>query len=46
MTNSTDIFACGVGLAATNAQGEPLDCLFPSPLLQPKAEALAIAKTT
>ena len=43
MTESTNIFACGVGLASTNSRGEALDCLFPQPILTPDAELAAVA---
>ncbi|MEM7097054.1 MAG: DapH/DapD/GlmU-related protein [Pseudomonadota bacterium] len=34
----TNIFAAGIGIATLNSQGNPLDCLFPAPLLKPAAE--------
>jgi len=42
------VFAFGVGLANTNADGAVLDCLFPQPLLHPEgalAEAAAVFAT-
>ena len=38
------IFALGIGISHTDAQDNPLDCLFPNPILKPGAEfAHAIA---
>lgn len=34
----SDVFALGVGIAQANSQGQPLDCLFPKPILRPNAE--------
>ena len=38
----SNIFACGVGVAQLNAQGKPLDCLFPTPLLHPSADLVEL----
>ncbi|MEQ8689352.1 MAG: DapH/DapD/GlmU-related protein [Pseudomonadales bacterium] len=38
----SELFAVGVGVAQLNSRGEPLDCLFPNPLLSPGAQLSAV----
>ncbi|NKB97508.1 MAG: 2,3,4,5-tetrahydropyridine-2,6-dicarboxylate N-succinyltransferase [Pseudomonadales bacterium] len=37
----SDVFAFGIGISQTDSQGNPLDCYFPTPCLNPSGEVAA-----
>ena len=41
----SEVFAFGIGLAHTGANGEALDCLFPRPVMNPTGEQLDAIKS-